>query len=207
MKFHVDCCLECILSSFFLWLTSLFLRVAAEKAAAEKAAAEKAAAEKAAAEKAAAEKEAAEKEAAEKEAALKKRKNNDKEKEENDKNKHKKRVKYDDTSLMCDETIPRSPQPHGSSESIVSANTDDGSDSFVNMPSATVPQSVAQPIGSGPVASAQALHCSPPATPESSNSGEAPLTTSSSTSNSLPKSNYNITLNVHGGCVHVHLPT
>merc|ERR1719432_713636 len=36
-----------------------------------------------------------------------------------------KRRKEDDTSLMCEETIPRSPQPQGSSEGIVNpANPD-----------------------------------------------------------------------------------
>merc|ERR1719168_135958 len=48
------------------------------------------------------------------------------------------------------------------------------------MPFATVPQSVGQPRGGGQVAGVQALDCSPPATPESSNSGEAPLTIDSS---------------------------
>ena len=94
-----------------------------------------------------------------------------------------KRRKDDDTSLMCEETIPRSPQPQGSSEGIVSANPDERSASCLEMPFATVPQSVAQPRGGGPVtgtASVQALDCSPPATPESSNSGEAPLTIDSS---------------------------
>merc|ERR1712088_751916 len=73
-----------------------------------------------------------------------------------------KRRKDDDTSLMCEETIPRSPQPQGSSESIASANPDERSASCLEMPFATVPQSVAQPRGRGPVASAQALDCSPP---------------------------------------------
>lgn len=94
-----------------------------------------------------------------------------------------KRRKDDDTSLMCEETIPRSPQPQGSSEGIVSANPDERGASCLEMPFATVPQSVAQPRGGGPVtatAPAQVLDCSPPATPESSNSGEAPLTIDSS---------------------------
>jgi len=94
-----------------------------------------------------------------------------------------KRRKDDDTSLMCEETIPRSPQPQGSSEGIVSANSDERSASCLEMPFATVPQSVAQPRGGGPVtgtAPVQVLDCSPPATPESSNSGEAPLTIDSS---------------------------
>merc|ERR1712241_1103095 len=94
-----------------------------------------------------------------------------------------KRRKDDDTSLMCEETIPRSPQPQGSSEGVVSANPDERGASCLEMPFATVPQSVAQPRGGGPVtatAPAQVLDCSPPATPESSNSGEAPLTIDSS---------------------------
>ena len=92
-----------------------------------------------------------------------------------------KRRKEDDTSLMCEETIPRSPQPQGSSESTTSAtNPDQRAASCLEMPFATVPQSVGQPRGGGPVAGVQALDCSPPATPESSNSGEAPLTIDSS---------------------------
>merc|ERR1719400_2171778 len=93
-----------------------------------------------------------------------------------------KRRKDDDTSLMCEETIPRSPQPQGSSESTTSAtNPDQRGASCLEMPFATVPQSVGQPRGGGgPVAGVQALDCSPPATPESSNSGEAPLTIDSS---------------------------
>ena len=49
-----------------------------------------------------------------------------------------KRRKEDDTSLMCEETIPRSPQPQGSSESTTSAtNPDQRAASCLEMPFAS----------------------------------------------------------------------
>ena len=99
--------------------------------------------------------------------------------EETSAKKRLKRRKDDDNSLMCEETIPRSPQPHGTCESQDVPAVEERSGSRLEMPFATVPQSVAQPrIPAG--AARVAVDVSLPATPDSSNSGEVPLTIDSS---------------------------
>lgn len=112
-----------------------------------------------------------------------------KQEDSDDETSPKKRLKKrreDDTSLMCEETIPRSPQPHAS-EGLSTAATEECNSPRLEMPFATVPHSASQPGGVAPVAPVadaapvqQPMEHSPPATPDSSNSGEAPLTIDSS---------------------------
>ena len=91
-----------------------------------------------------------------------------------------KRRKDDDTSLMCEETIPRSPQPQTPHSPDASVSQEERSGSRLEMPFATVPQSLAGPRTGHTAGPVRSPDCSPPPTPDSDQSGEAPLTIDSS---------------------------